>query len=297
MGWQVDFVGEVLYLLRSKLKKEVNVMPTFMKNIWLEFLDWRRQWFQTVTLIMVIFLPSILGVQNILFKIFWEDKIDIASEVGDLGAGLIFAMLYLWAIRQWNREEVLNCSGIYHKHSYMGYCFCSGILGYKKCNLRLVPIYLQFKLVINGVFAEYIYNEGIRETPKNEKEAEVHCENNSSYTQKINLILIDTYTIEKGQLPADVLNLTSIYVKRYGSKNNHVRYLSEKFVKKVLNTVRQLPEIVTEINIFATLNPSNCYNIAKEVFSTGGRDHIKHLWVYQQDGESPRHFTKKMKIF
>ena len=70
MGWQVEFVGETLYLLRSKLKKEVNVMPTFMKNMWLEFGDWRRQCFQTVTLIIVIFLPSILGVQDILFKIF-----------------------------------------------------------------------------------------------------------------------------------------------------------------------------------------------------------------------------------
>ena len=170
-------------------------------------------------------------------------------------------------------------------------------MGYKKCNLRLVPIYLQFKLIIKGIFNEYICNDGIHEAYKNEREAEVHRENDSNYTQKINLILADTYAIQKGQLPADVLNLTSIYVERYRSKNDNMRYSSDKFVRKVLNTVRQLPEVVTEINIFATLNPLNCYNIAKEVFSTGGRDHIKHLWVYQQEGEAPRHFTKKVKIF
>ena len=246
-----------------------------------------------------------MGAQNILNDFFLNNKIDIDNyiyyiilETGKFGMCLASAMAYdVKVVHQWNEDYTLNRSGIYHKHSYLGYCFCSGILGYKKCNLKLVPIYLQFKLVINGIFAEYIYNEGIHEALKNEKKTKVNYENMSSYTQKINLILIDTYTIEKGQLPADVLHLTSIYVERYRRKNDNVRYSSDKFVGEVLNIVRQLPEVVTEINIFATLNPSNCYNIAKEVFSTGGRDHIKHLWVYQQEGEAPRHFTKKVKIF
>lgn len=272
-----------------------------IEEIFLSFWDWKRQWLQFFSIIIIFSLAFLFDVYDLLYNLLLGNNPELKPYLhvfGKFGICLIFTIIYdVKIIYKWNEGYILNRGGIYHKHSYLAYYFCAGILGYKKCNLRLVPIYLQFKLIINGIFDEYIYSDGIHKAPYNEGEAEIYFENELNYTQKINLILIDTYSIQKGQLPAGVLNLTSIYIERCRDQNDNVRYTSEKFVNKVLNTIRQLPNFVTEINIFATLNPENCYNIVKEIFSTGGRDNIKHLWVYQQSREAPRHFIKPKKIF
>ena len=163
--------------------------------------------------------------------------------------------------------------------------------------MRLVPIPLQVKLILNDIFKEYICSEGIHDSPKSEKAPQIKLENNSCFTRYVNLVLIDTYEIYKEQLPPEVQSLTTIYIRRYRSKNDNTRYSSEKFVEAVLNEVRHLPETTTELNVFATLNPANCYNITKEVFGTGGRDYIRHLYVYRQEKDPPRHFNGKVKIY
>ena len=100
--------------------------------------------------------------------------------------------------------------------------------------------------------------------------------------QCVNLVLADTYTIVPDQLPDSVISFPSIYIDRTIKKEN-TRYNSENFVKKTIDEVRGLPYNITTINVFGTLNPSNSYNIVKEVFVMGGRTHIKHLYVFPQN--------------
>ena len=77
-----------------------------------------------------------------------------------------------------------------------------------------------------------------------------------------------------------------------------MRYCSDKLLKTVISTIRDLPKTVVEINVFLTTNPSNTYRIAKEAFATAGRDRIKHLYIFQQEREEPRNFdSRRYKIF
>ena len=279
-----------------------------IKQILSSFWDWKRQWFQILLLVIVFCLPLVFGAEDKLSLFFNKNDVDLENyfyyiiwSLGKWGICLVAAITFdVLVICSWNEDFVLNRGMLYHDHFYLSYCFCAGILGYKKCSLKLVPIPLQFKLILYETFSEYIYDDGIHDPckgDKKEKGTKVFYENNSKFTQRVNLVLIDTYPIQKGQLPHDVLGLTTVYVERTRIKKDKMRYSSEEFLKKVLNTVREWPDVVTEVNIFATLNPSNCYNIVKEVFCTGGRDNIRHIWVYKQEGNPPRHFYGGVKIY
>ena len=100
-------------------------------------------------------------------------------------------------IRKYNSSFIMNQGNIYHKYPYWWYWFASRILGIKKCNLILVPIYLQYKLVINNVFQEYPYDEKSFPMSSSDciKVTRNPDEEIDSNIPEINLILEDTYPI------------------------------------------------------------------------------------------------------
>ena len=94
----------------------------------------------------------------------------VAAKHGGVLASIALFAFVLYIIRKFNSDYVMNNRGAYHDYPYFWYFYCAKILGIRKCNLVLVPIYLQFQLVINGVFDEYPLNEN--EYPVIEKELE-----------------------------------------------------------------------------------------------------------------------------
>jgi len=270
-----------------------------------KLIDWKRPIFQTCILVTVIILSFVLDFVQVLASIVSNaglsnselpPYIRVASTYGRWPLSVTVFIVTLLCIRKINEKAIINPNNnIYHDHAYFSYLFCSLVLGYKICRLRSVPIPMQIKLVTSGTFDAFITEEGIHEASEKDK-VKIAYTNAEPYTSTINMVISDTYRIALNQLPETVKQYTTIEIDR--SSNDMTRYKSEKLVKAVTNAIRGLPQHVTEINVFATTNPSNTYRIAKEAFSTAGRDRIKHLYAFQQGRNDERDFeTSRLKIY
>ena len=105
-------------------------------------------------------------------------------------------------------------------------------------------------------------------------------------TSTVNLILTDTYPLVdwKMKIPAQTTTFSTFIINRSGERG--VRYYSKEYVSQIATMVHDLPPTVTDVNIFATINPSHVYHIVNEVFKTGGRDSIKRIRIFQQTSGS-----------
>lgn len=266
--------------------------------------DWIRPYFQFLILVLSLGFIVKYDCAKLLFgiitKVGFESSelpswLRLAYAYDRPAVSIVVIIVILYAIRRSNKDTVLNSdNNTYHNHVYVEYFVCRYLLGYSKCNLKLVPISMQYKLVINNLFPECIYNEGIHEAK--DEVVKIIKKNAEIYTSTVNLIISDTYKITIGQLPCTVLNLTTIEIDR--SSDDHMRYDSEELLKSVISVVRGFPDNVVEVNIFATTNPTNTYKIAKEAFATGGRDNIKHIYVFEQEKTNARNYASKgIKIY
>lgn len=271
------------------------------------FLDWKKQLFQTLVLVMTIFVVCLFDMLKFIIGILEKSEVKV-NELSTpwrivIGHGRwVFAIalfvVVFWTIRKANKDAVLkqNLPQRIVWHSYAGYWFCCKILNYQKLSLSRVPIPMQFKLVWKNLFQSYECMEGVTEIERGTDRVEVMQFQNESITSTVNLVLADTYPLDwRSKLPASVLNLTTLVIDRSGVKG--VRYYSPDFVARIANTVHELPKNVIAINVFATINSAHCYHIVKDVFVTGGRDCIRHLNVFEQSKDSWVFEEKYLEIF
>lgn len=194
----------------------------------------------------------------------------------------------LYVIRKANSDFAMNSMMVYHNYCYGWYWFCAKVLGIRKCSLVLVPIYMQFKLTIRGTFKDYPTDEAEYPILENESECVITVENPDSELDEINIVIEDTYRINKSQLPYNLRNNRSVFICRNNGED-HKRYYSPQLIKSTINTIRKLPRI-KRINVFATTNPKNTYFIAKGAFALDNRGNISSLYVYQQSKDMNRLF-------
>ncbi len=196
-------------------------------------------------------------------------------------SSLVIFCVYFIVIRRFNKEYTMNKCNVYHNYPYLWYWFCSKILGIKKCNLILVPIFMQFLLVIRETFDEFPLNLSEFPLIENESVPISTTINGDNDSNEINLILEDTYPIEIIQLPYNKKMLKTVKVSR-NDGIDFSRHSSPKFVAAVANSIRHLNPNVT-INIYSTTNPMNTVDIAKSVFLLADRGNVTHLYVFQQE--------------
>lgn len=139
---------------------------------------------------------------------------------GNFIVGLAFFLTALIKFRKSNSEKIFNSINFYQNYSYFWYWVCGKILGFKKCNLVRVPIFMQFKLVTRQTFENYLVGDNYG----NKKEKIKIITNTSNKASTINLILSDTYPIELSQLPKGEECLDIIWICRE-NKNDSQRYL------------------------------------------------------------------------
>ena len=185
----------------------------------------------------------------------------------------------------------MNNDNVYHNYPYVWYWFCAKVLGIKKCNLILVPIYMQFKLVIENIFKDYPLDEADFPAIEDEPECIVKKKNMRADLSEINLILEDTYVIESNQIPFRKKTLPTIKISR-NIGNSHTRHFSPKFVNAVSEEIRKLPQVYI-VNIYATTNPMNTVRIIRSTFKMADRGNIQHVFVYQQKRSGIRRFDGK----
>jgi hypothetical protein len=272
-----------------------------------KIVDWKREYVQTALLTLIIVANVCFNLPEIAKNVLADASVQM-SELDPkwrlaIGFGRwVFAIVVvvgLWfVIKYFNKDYVLkqNISNDIVWHTYFDYWFCRYFLSIKKLSLTRMPIPMQFKLVWKDLFLEYDYMDGITEKEEAKDKVKVERFQDNPLTSTVNLVLADTYPLDwKSKLPASVLNLTTIVIDRTGEKGT--RYYSRDFVKKISSTVHDLPNNVTTINLFATINAAHCYHITKEVFMTGGRDSLKHLVVYEQSKGSWVFEGKNIKVF
>lgn len=254
--------------------------------------DWKLQIAQALLPLLIVPGVLILDVPQLISDVLTKANV----EVNDLdtiwriviGLGkwmLIFVVLFFIyrAIRKHNKVEVLrqNIPNTIVWHSYLGYWFCRNILEYQTISLTRVPIPVQFELVWKNLFKKYEYMENVTEKTDADN-ISVEILQSEPYTSTVNIILADTYPLDdwKLKVPAQTNTFTTIIINRNGERG--IRYYSKDFVSRIATTVHELPNTVSDINIFATINTAHVYCIVNEVFKTGGRDNQKRIKVFQQ---------------
>lgn len=256
-----------------------------------------RQILEIFVIIGAAILPQLVNLET-LFKPYLDDNYISPDNWYwylplSQGKPLIMVALFIvaWlAVRKFNSNFIMNSINVYHDYPYGWYWFCAKVLGIHKCNLILVPIYMQFKLVINATFNEFPLNSDEYPTAKTEKIEVTKIHTNQSLNE-INILLEDTYPIKNEQIPISKRNLLTIKISR-NDGTTRGRHFSQNFVETTINTVRTL-DTIKEVNLYATTNPLNTMHIAKRVFSVADRGNIKHLYVFQQNNAGIRAFQNK----
>ena len=262
-----------------------------------------RQILEIVALIIVTSIPWVVDLQEI-FKeylanqpispddFFWQ----VAFRMGKPVASVILFFAVLIVIRKFNQGFVMNRKRVYHDYCYAWYWVCAKILGIKSCDLVLVPIHMQFKLVIRATFQEYPLDETEYPVVENESDSKILETNQEDPTREINLVLEDTYEIEERQIPKSKQGYWTIKISRNSGADSS-RHFSQKYIEAIIKCIRDLKGKVS-VNVYATTNPMNTKHIAKRVFGLGERGNVEHLYVFQQSKDGRRRFEEKgKKIF
>lgn len=253
---------------------------------------------QVIELISLVLIPVVSAYidYEVLFKDYLAnndlspDNFFIYFSIANNLFPIFLFFLLLYFIHRWNSNYVMNSIQLYHDYPYWWYFLCSKILGIKRCSLVLVPIHMQFKLVIRGTFNEYPFDEKSFPIIDDEASSKVIKKQHIDESDEINIIIEDTYQIADHQIPKSKINLTTIRISRNdGSDKN--RHYSPKLIEATTNAVRDCPHSFTA-NVFATTNPMNTLYLAKGVFSLGSRGNINHLFVFQQGRDKERRFEK-----
>lgn len=246
-------------------------------------------------LVIAILIPFVINVSELVARFGIDNwMLQWAAETGNVVAACLLCVVALWRIRDYNKDSVLmNSKNVYHDYPYCWYYFCSKFLGINKCGLALVPIYMQFKLVINGVFSEFPLDENDYPELESENDIVVTRKGSVNTSLQINLLLEDTYPIEEQQIPRGLRGLPTLKISR-NEKDETSRHFSQKFVDEIITEVHKLKNGVT-VNVFATTNPMNTLNIAKRAFKNADRGNVTCLFVFQQKRSGKRFFEKKGK--
>lgn len=257
--------------------------------------------FQVIVIILSLFIPTIFNLESI-YDVelknptnFFEVIFQFCLYKGNVLLGIALFIVVFYLFRTHNKDTVFNAGDTYKDFPYIWYWFCSKILGYKKCSLVLVPIYMQFKLVISDTFNDYIYGE-IQNIDSKDDVINIQYFNfRDDGCDELNSMVADTYSLNKNQLPNSKKSLPTILIRR-NNKNDYNRYDSSNLVKNVVNEVRNLPLCIKKVNIFATTNPLNSKNIACNAFKLGDRSNFDIITVYQQQNNDLRTFKDNGKV-
>ena len=249
-------------------------------------------------IIFAFFFPKLVNVTKVIEICFKNTEINFDNikyylmlQAGNWFLGIILAVWILNRIRRFNEDKMFNTMNIYHDYPYAWYWFCAKILGYKKCNMQRVPIYMQFKLTLNDTFGEYYVGEDSDYIVNDDEQIKIERLNCNMAINEINLILADTYPIAKEQIPIDKRKLMTIELSR--NQGDYNRYFSSSYIKTIVNEVRGLPDNVRNINIFATTNPKHTFKIASSVFKMADRGNVDKVLVFQQNKDGTRRFERK----
>lgn len=202
-------------------------------------------------------------------------------------AFILLILIQLFVVRHFNKDKEFAPSDIYGDYYIIIYNLADWLLGYKTVNLKMKPIPLQFKLLHENRFncvddSEY--------DSKNYGYEVIYMGKCSNKTEEINIIVADTYEIDKSKLPKSKIKNYTIKFNRKGPRG--VRTNSKELINLLIKEVQKNKKYCKKYNLFLSTPASVNKSIYSSVFQTGQRDGFE-LNIYQQDNENEFKFKDK----
>ncbi len=167
--------------------------------------------------------------------------------------------------------------------------YMAKILGYKKISLIRKPYDIQFKVLRRDLFE--IVEDNIEKDENVNVEIDKSNFKYSNNMRECNLIIADTYSINKNQIPENKRSLDAIWIKREKSVIA-TRVYSPKLINAVSESAALIQKTGAKINLFLTTNTKNTERIIKDVFMKGDRS-IYNIEIFLQESDKNRCFKDK----
>lgn len=202
-------------------------------------------------------------------------------------ACIILFIIGLKRIRKINKDKEYAKTDIYGDFPIIVYYIAWLFLGYKKVNLKMKPIPLQFKLLNLNVLKCFDDTEYL---DKDYKYSVLHEGIINKNTNQVNIIVSDTYPIEKSKIPENVKNNYTIYINRKGESG--IRIHSQNLIETLIKEIQSYKKYCKIFNLFLSTPASTNKSIYEQVFHTGLRDKFI-INIYQQDNKNNFKFNDK----
>lgn len=251
----------------------------------------KKIFFQEGIFFIVLIIPAFLPESciELLKKIFesWNGTTINQDITGIIVRLILMVILYIIIIKVNSKREFFN--GDIYGAIPMFFYYIARFLGYKKISLIRKPYDIQFKVLRKDLF------EIVEDNIEEDKEVDVETDKtNFKYSNNLrecNLIIADTYPINKEQIPVNKRNLDSIWIKREKSEIA-TRVYSPKLINEVSESVSIIQKTGAKINLYLTTNTKNTEKIVKDVFMKGDRSKYN-IEVFLQESNGNRRFKEK----
>ena len=189
----------------------------------------------------------------------------------------------LMIFRKKNAERTFNDGhSVYLHNCYKRLWIAANLLGYRKLQLIGVSIPMQFELINNGVFSEFISESSVVQYDEFKGEIIVEYLIENKKNKVVNLLVCDTYDIPLEKLAADYLENTTVKISSQRNYSGN-RYNNPLLVSTVREEVQKIVNTYNEVNLFMTTNPLNTQGIVGKAFLTLDRSGFDKVSVIQMD--------------
>lgn len=189
----------------------------------------------------------------------------------------------LMIFRKKNAERTFNDGhSVYLHNCYKRLWIAANLLGYRKLQLIGVSIPMQFELINNGVFSEFISESSVVQYDEFQGEIIVEYLIENKKNKVVNLLVCDTYDIPIEKLAPDYLENTTVKISSQRNYSGN-RYNNPLLVSTVREEVQKIVNTYNEVNLFMTTNPLNTQGIVGKAFLTLDRSGFDKVSVIQMD--------------
>lgn len=196
---------------------------------------------------------------------------------------LLISTSLLMMLRKTNAERTFNDGhSVYLHNCYKRLWISANILGYRKLQLIGVSIPMQFELIINGVFSEFISESSVVQYDEFQGEIIVEYPIENKKNKVVNLLVCDTYDIPLEKLAVDYLENTTVKISSQRKYSGN-RYDNPQLVSTVRKETQKIVNSYKEVNLFMTTNPFNTQKIVGTSFLTLDRSSFDRVSVIQMD--------------
>ena len=196
---------------------------------------------------------------------------------------ILISISLLMMFRKSNAERIFNGGhSVYLHNCYKRLWIAANILGYRKLQLIGVSIPMQFELIINGVFSEFISESSVVQYDEIKEEVTVEYPVENKKDTTVNIIVCDTFDIPLEQLAACYLGYTTVKISSQKQYSGN-RYNNSDLVSAVREEVQKMVNNYKEVNLFMTTNPLNTQRIVGTSFLTLDRSGFDKVSVIQMN--------------